>query len=198
MLKYVWTKFEILTPYISWDTVHFVEILTIYPKIASALLWLLYRLYMGKNNFWENLSKRVLWCFYDDSSGNRTPGSRFYSDLLGTSVCIHQHVLKRVQALGCSHNCRRLTHGSFQLTHMSRDDTLFNWSSHGGQNEDRTLLQRSQRCHKGEFRHVSISARQQSLRRGHNLCKPFLRATLAMTVGSCARAMADTGRQKGS
>jgi len=27
-----------------------------------------------------------------------------------------------VQALGCSHNCRRLTYGSFQLTHMSRDD----------------------------------------------------------------------------
>jgi len=22
MLKYVWTKFEILTPHISWDTVH--------------------------------------------------------------------------------------------------------------------------------------------------------------------------------
>ena len=28
-------------------------------------------------------------------SGNRTPGSRFYSDLLDTSVCIHQLVLKR-------------------------------------------------------------------------------------------------------
>ena len=27
-----------------------------------------------------------------------------------------------VQALGCPHNCRRLTYGSFQLTHMSRDD----------------------------------------------------------------------------
>ena len=26
------------------------------------------------------------------SSGNRTPGSRFYSDLLDTSVCIHQLV----------------------------------------------------------------------------------------------------------
>jgi len=49
MFKYVWTKFEILTPYISRDTVHFVEILTIYPKIASALLWFLYGLYLGKN-----------------------------------------------------------------------------------------------------------------------------------------------------
>ena len=28
------------------------------------------------------------------TSGNRTPGSRFYSDLLDTSVCIHQLVLK--------------------------------------------------------------------------------------------------------
>ena len=46
--------------------------------------------------------------------------------------------------------------------------TLFNWSSYGGQNEDKTL-QRSQFCHKGEFRHVSISARQQSLRFGQNV-----------------------------
>ena len=27
-----------------------------------------------------------------------------------------------VQALGCLHNCRRLTHDSFQLMHMSRDN----------------------------------------------------------------------------
>jgi len=32
------------------------------------------------------------------------------------------------------------------------------------------------------------STRQQSLRCGHNLRKPFLRATLAMTVGLCAHA----------
>jgi len=32
------------------------------------------------------------------SSGNRTPGSRFYSDLLDTSVCIHVLVLKRRQS----------------------------------------------------------------------------------------------------
>ena len=49
------------------------------------------------------------------TSGNRTPGSRFYSDLLGSSVCIHQLVLKRrnFKALGCSCNCRRLADGSF-------------------------------------------------------------------------------------
>jgi len=76
--------------------------------------------------------------------------------------------------------------------------TLFNWSSYGGQNKDRTLLQHSQHCHKGEFRHVNFSARQQSLRCRHNLRRAFLRATLAMTAGSCAQAMAATGRQKGS
>jgi len=35
--------------------------------------------------------------FYITTSGNHTPGSRFYSDLLDTSadfVCIHQLVLK--------------------------------------------------------------------------------------------------------
>jgi len=75
--------------------------------------------------------------------------------------------------------------------------TLSNWSSHGGQNEDRMLLQRSQRCHRGEFQHVSISTQQRSLRCGQNLCGPFLRATLPMTVGSCARAMVDNGKTKG-
>ena len=98
------------------------------------------------------------------------------------------------QALGCSYNYRRLTDRSFQLTHMSRDDQLIEpWRP----NEDRTLLQRSQRCHRGEFRHVSISTRQRSLQCGQNLPGPFLRATLPMTVGSCARAMADNGKTKG-
>ena len=35
------------------------------------------------------------------------------------STSLHSSV---VQVLRCSHNCRRLTYGSFQLTHMSRDD----------------------------------------------------------------------------
>ena len=67
--------------------------------------------------------------------------------------------------------------------HVSRDDHAVQLivlvrASHGGQNEDKTLLQCS-RCHKGdEFWHVSISARQQSLRCGQNLRRPFLTATL--------------------
>ena len=72
------------------------------------------------------------------------------------------------------------------------------WASHGGQNEDKTILQRSYHCYKGEFWHVSTSAWQQSLRCGQNHRGPFLRATLPMTVGSCARAMADNGKTKGA
>jgi len=92
----------------------------------------------------------------------------------------------------------RLTYGSFQLTHMSRGDHAVHRSSYGGQNANKTLLQLSQSCHKGDFQHVSISARQQSLRCGQNLRGPFLRATLPMTVGSCARTKAINGRQKRS
>jgi len=68
------------------------------------------------------------------------------------------------------------------------------WASHGSQNEDKTL-QRSQHCHKGQFRHVSISARQRSLRYGQNLCGPFLRATLP---DHALERWRRTGRQKGS
>ena len=135
--------------------------------------------------------------FWYNSSGYRTPGSRFYSDLLDTSVCIHQ--LIRSKPLVCSCNCRRLADGSFQLTHMSRDDHAVELiePSHGGPDKDKTLLQHSQRCHEGEFRHISISARQRSLRCGQNLRELFLRATLPMTVRSCARAMADNRETKG-
>jgi len=54
----------------------------------------------------------------------------------------------------------------------------------------KTKLQLSQRCHKGEFRHVSISARQRSLRCGQNLPESY-------TAGSCAQAMADNRETKG-
>jgi len=81
---------------------------------------------------------------------------------------------------------------------MSRDDHAVQLiEPYGGQNEDRTLLQHSQRCHKGEFWHVSISTRQRWLRCGQNLFGAFLRAALLMTVGSCARTMADNGETKG-
>ena len=171
--------------------------------------------FCSASQIWSQLfSYSLLFCyqiycvndFVVTTSGNRTPGSRFYSDLLDAladSVCIHQLVLKRrSKQLVCSCNCRQLTYGSFQLTHMSHDDhtvQLIQFErAMAAKNGDKTLLQHSQHCHKGEFRHVNISARKQSLRCRHNLCRAFLRATLAMTVGSCARVMSATWRQKGS
>ena len=55
------------------------------------------------------------------SSGNHTPGSRSYSDLVDTwvdSACIHQLVL--VQKLPVW--CRWVAYNSFQTTHMTCDD----------------------------------------------------------------------------
>ena len=102
-----------------------------------------------------------------------------------------------VQALGCLCNCRRLVYGSFQLTHMSRDDHAVQLIEPWRPKRRHNVIAALTTCHKREFRHVSISARQQSLRCGHNLRRPFLRATLPMRVGSCARAMADNGETKG-
>ena len=61
------------------------------------ILCLCYALYRG--SMYGFLYKQSSYCiyFYVITSGNRTPGSRFYSDLLDTladSVCIHQLVLK--------------------------------------------------------------------------------------------------------
>jgi len=50
------------------------------------------------------------------SSGNGSPGSRFYSDLLDTLadfICIHQFCQTSFKAVGYSYNCRQLTYGSF-------------------------------------------------------------------------------------
>ena len=57
--------------------------------------------------------------FFYLTSGNHTPGSRFYSDLwippfASTSSCSKEP--------GCLYNFMRLAYGSFQLTHMSRHD----------------------------------------------------------------------------
>ena len=59
----VLTKFKILTPDIPWD-VPFVQILTIYPKICPALLWLLYwQIHFEKTSpkqFFQALM--LIWC----------------------------------------------------------------------------------------------------------------------------------------
>jgi len=80
---------------------------------------------------------------------------------------------------------------------MSHDDHAVQLIKPWWQNEDRTLLQRPQCCRNGEFRHVSISTRQQSLRCGQNFHGPFLRGTLLMRVGSCAQTMVDNEETKG-
>ena len=122
------------------------------------------------------------------SSGNRTPGGRFYSAILGR-LRLHPpaHTQLSFKALGCSYNCMRLTCGSFELTHMSLDDHA------AKMHEGKTLLQRSQPCHNGEFRHVRISARQRSL--------SWTESSWAFpendTTRSYARAMADNGETKG-
>ena len=60
MLKYVWTKFEILTPYISWDTVHFVEIsqelLLHFYGFSMGYIW-------GKTNFEKTSPKEFFDAF---------------------------------------------------------------------------------------------------------------------------------------
>jgi len=66
---------------------------------------------------------------------------------------------------------------------MSRDDHAVQLIDHGDQMKTEHLLQCSQRCHGVEFRHVSISTRQRSLRCGQNLRGPFLRAALRSSDG---------------
>jgi len=51
---------------------------------------------------WNNFSPTRSVIYITWTIGNRTPGSRFYSDLLDTLadfICIHQLVLKPVQSL---------------------------------------------------------------------------------------------------
>jgi len=64
----------------------------------------------------------LLWTLVT-TSGNRTPGSRSYSDLVHTladSVCIHQLILKLCsKSASMQYNFRRLTYGSFQLTRVT-------------------------------------------------------------------------------
>ena len=64
MFKYVWTKFEILTPYISWDTVHFVEILTIDPKLLLHFYGFSMGYIWGKTNFEKTYPKEFFDAFW--------------------------------------------------------------------------------------------------------------------------------------
>jgi len=59
-----------------------------------------------------------------------------------------------VQALGCSHNCRWLAFLIPINAHVMWWCCSIELIEPWGQNEDRTLLQHTQRCHNSEFRHV--------------------------------------------
>ena len=90
----------------------------------------------------------------------------------------------------------RLTCGSFQLTHMSRDDHAVQFIEPWRPKRRQNIITALTTLPQGWVRHVSINTRQRSLRYGQNLHGPFLRATLQMTVGLCARAMAINGKTK--
>ena len=70
----------------------------------------------------KQTAEKVGFRHLSSSSGNRTPGSRFYSNLWIPQFVSTSSYSSVVQVLGCTHNCRRLTYGSFRLTHMSHDD----------------------------------------------------------------------------
>jgi len=125
------------------------------------------------------------------TSGNRTPGSRFYSDLLDTSVCIHQLVLKRLSKR--SYNCRRLTDGSFQLTLMSRDvhaiQLILPWRPKRRQNiitALTTLPQGWVSAHKHQYTTAITPMWTES-----SWAFPE-----SYTAGSCTRALADNGDKR--
>ena len=72
------------------------------------------------------------------------------------------------------------------------------WVSNGVQREDKTLLQCSQLCQHGKFRHANASEWQQSRLCGQNLCGAFVGTVhvLAINAEDSNRAMAADSRQK--
>ena len=104
---------------------------------------------------------------------NRTPGAS-YSDLWADFVCIHQLVLEPHSKVPF----RQLAYDSFQLTHMTHDDHAF-WVERARR---KTLLQCSQLCHQGEFRHLSVSAQWHWWQCSQNLHGLFLRAVVTTKV----------------
>ena len=85
----------------------------------------------------------------------------------------------------------------FQLTHVSRNDHAVELIEPRRPRQRQNIITAFTTLPQGGVRHVSITARQQSLRCGQNLRGPFLRATLMIRVGLCARAVADNGETKG-
>jgi len=81
-------------------------------KKKSRAVFLLYVSFKGGNFAWRSFLAWFETNFYYYSSGNCTPGSRSYSDLVDTwadSVCIYQLVLRPCsKSASVQYNCRWL------------------------------------------------------------------------------------------
>ena len=83
---------------------------------------------------------------------------------------------------------------SFQLMHMSLEDHVR--VGNGIRRDDKNLIQRSQLCQHGEFRHVSVSERQRSWLCGQNLCGAFVRLYWQSTSKGAIEQWQPTAQQK--
>jgi len=98
-----------------------------------------------------------------------------------------------VQSACNCRSCRGLIYGSFQLTHVTwwhAVQLIEPWRP----NEDRTLLQRSQRCSQGW---VSIPKHQHTTAITTMWTESSWAFPESYTTGSCARAIVDNGETKG-
>jgi len=125
------------------------------------------------------------------TSGNRTPGSRFYSDFGIPRLHPPAHTQASFKALGCSYNCMRLTSGSFQLTHMSCDDHAVQlielWRPKRRQNVITALTTLPQATRKHQCTTAITTMWTESL----------WAFPESYSTGSCARAMVDNWETKG-
>ena len=112
-------------------------------------------------------------------SGNCTPGSRPYSDLVddwADSICTQQLKLESFSNAACMYNSMRLAYASFQLMHVTRWPWCLSKSSEPCRKK---FLQHSLLHHQGEFWHVSTSVWWQLWQCNQNYPSgPFLRAIL--------------------
>ena len=130
------------------------------------------------------------------SSGNRTPGNRFYSDLLDTLADLHPpaHTQASLKSLGCSYNCMRLTCASLQLTHMSRDNHAVQliepWRPKWRQNVITALTTLPQRWDSTRKHQCTTAITTMWAESSWAFPESY-------TTGSCARAMVDKQETKG-
>ena len=111
-----------------------------------------------------------------------------------TSLRPPAHTQASFKALGCSHNCKRLTYGSFQLMHMSRDDHAVQliepWQPKQRQNNITTFTTLSQGW-------VSTRKHQCTTAITTMWTESSWAFPESYTTGLCARAMADNVEAKG-